>query len=87
MPKPTIPDLTGSGLSQSTYLDEWLSIVKTTLPAAIQFHGCDGGSHDAGVEHIALMADTVMEALIARILQGKEDAEVAREEVRTKGKK
>lgn len=90
MPKPTIPDLTGSGLSQSAYLDLWTEVVKAVLPAAIQFHGCDAGSHGAGVDHVALMADAVMEARIARVLQAKEDADTAREDAsktKDKGKK
>ena len=79
MPKPTIPDLTGTGLTQAAYLDIWTEIIRTTLPAAISFHGCDGDSHATGVEHIALMADAVLAARIARVLQAKEDAMAVRE--------
>lgn len=75
MPKPTIPDLTDSGLTTNSYLALWDAYAQAALHGCLAFHGADGSTHTSGVENITRIADQMMLARIARMVQAKEDAE------------
>ncbi len=77
MAKPKAPDLTHHGLD--SHMDLWDKYAEIALTALLTFHGSDGSAPNSGIDHVADIADAMVEARMARVGAAKDAMQAERE--------
>ena len=66
-------------LSPAAHMELWHDYAKTALRGCLAFHGADSSSCSSGAQHIACIADALVEAYIERLTERKEELEALKE--------
>ncbi len=73
MPSKEVSDNHLEHLTPAALINLWDEYTKIILASAIHFHGCDSSSCSSGAEHIAELADKMVELRMERLISFKQE--------------